>query len=59
MNEPEELADTERHAQRLRAEVAASMLRYPRFRWLFRPFHVLARYIERKIDEALKEDGCR
>lgn len=59
MNEPEEMRQIEKRAQALSAEIAASMLRYRRARWILHPIYRLAKWVERTIDENLKEDGWR
>lgn len=59
MNEPEEWRKTERDAQKAAAEVAADMMRKPHARWLLRPLYRFFKWIERKCDEALKDEGWR
>lgn len=59
MNEPEELRKSERDCQRLSADIAALMLRHPGSRWALHPVRSFVKWIERKIDEDLKEDGWR
>ena len=59
MSEPEEYRDVEKNASKLSAEIAASMLRHPRSRWILRPIYRLVKWVERSADERLKEDGWR
>lgn len=58
-NEPEEWRRIENNAQSASAQVAADMMRWPRARWLLRPFYRYFKWIERHADAALKEDGWR
>lgn len=58
-NEPEEYRKIEKDAQELSAKFANDMMRNPRWRWFLRPFRNVLKWVERKADEALKEDGWR
>ena len=59
MNEPEEWRKTESDAQKAAAEVAANMMRKPKSRWLLRPLYRVFKWVERKCDEALRDEGWR
>ena len=59
MNEPEEWRKTERDARKAAAEVAVDMMRKPKSRWLLRPMYRVFKWVERKCDEALRDEGWR
>ena len=59
MNEPEEMRQVERDAQKLKAELAADMLRRPSSRWAIRPIYKLMSWVERKAAEWLRAEGWR
>jgi hypothetical protein len=58
-NEPEEYRQLEKDAQRMSAQIAADMIRWPRRRWVLRPLYRLFKWVERNIDAALKGEGWR
>lgn len=58
-NEPEEYRKIELEAQSISAQVATDMLKRPRSRWILRPIYRVFKWVERKCDEALKQEGWR
>lgn len=58
-SEPEEWRKLEADSQKLSAEIAEKMIRFPRWRWFLGRLRRVLKWIEKECDEALKEDGWR
>lgn len=57
MNEPEEMRSLELKADKLVAEIAATMVKHPRSRRILGPLRKLIKWVARSSRKNLEEDG--